>query len=215
MWTTYSRAYFPSLFNASGVGDARFSPLAVAEGVVPGVVYLARTMTVSLLETAFHDVHAYHPRHISVPIDLQHRGAIELHTPHTLTFVDLRDTALEHLGLSRDQIVSSTPAHYACTRDWAERLVWRHVGPARPVGLLWNSRVAELAQLDHFLLDDLLRGDMAEVAMVIGSPHTDVTTDATRWHSDGRHLETLHHGVGRAIVDDIATTYLNATVIDI
>ncbi len=51
--------------------------------------------------------------------------------------------------------------------------------------------------------------------MVIGQPHTDVTTDATRRHLDGRHLDALHHGVGRAIVDEIATDFLNATVIDV
>lgn len=62
VWTTYLRAYFPSRFNASGRGDARFSPLAVTDEQTPGVVYLAKTMTVSLLETAFHDVHVGHPR---------------------------------------------------------------------------------------------------------------------------------------------------------
>lgn len=215
VWTTYSRAHFSSLFNDSGAGHARFSPLAANDGAVPAVLYLARTMTVSLLETAFHDVHAGYPRRISVPIDLKTRGTIELHTPHELTFVDLRDPALHHLGVTREQLASTTPAHYACTREWAERLVRRQIGQAHPVGLLWNSRVAELAQPDHFLFDDLLRGDMAEVAMTIGQPHTDVTTDATRWKVDGRHLETLHRGAGRAIVDEIATTYLDATVVDI
>lgn len=214
VWTTYQRVHLPQLFNASGRGHARFSPLATTDAGIPAVLYLARTMTVSLLETAFHDVHTQFPRRISVPIDLAHRGTIQLTTPPELTFIDLRDAALEHLGLRREQLVSTTPAHYACTQDWAQRLVWRHVGQARPVGLLWNSRIAELARADHFLLEDLLHGEPAEVAMVIGSPHTPVTTALPHWQDHGRHLPTLDRGEGRAIVEEIATDYLNATIID-
>jgi hypothetical protein len=179
------------------------------------VLYVARTMTVSVLETAFHDVHAQSPRRISVPVDLAPRGIIELATPQELTFIDLRDDALIRLGLQREHLVSTTPAHYACTREWAQRLVWRHVGPARPVGLLWNSRVAELARDDHFLLQDLLRGEPAEVAMIIGTPHTAVVTDLPRWHHEGaRHLPTLHRGEGRTIIEEIATNLLHATIVD-
>jgi len=73
-----------------------------------------------------------------------------------------------------------------------------------------RSRVAELAQHDHFPFDDLPQGEIAEVAMVIAQRHPDVPTDIVRWH----HLDTLHHGVGRRIVDDIDSTYVNATIVD-
>jgi len=174
-------------------------------------------MTVSLLETAFHDVHLTAPRRISVPLDLEPRGTLELRTPSDLTFIDLRDDALGRLKLTRDQLVATTPAHYACTRAWAERLIWRKVGQVEPVGLLWRSRVAELAQADHQLLDDLLAGDAAEVAMVVGRPHRPVSTAAGEWHRDGAGLRrnpTLHLGTGRALVEHIATTYLDATLVD-
>lgn len=214
-WTTYSRAHYPGLFNASGLGSARFSPLIETGHGLPPVLYLARTMTASLLETAFHDVHDSAPRRISLPQDLEPRGTIQLRTPGRFTFVDLRDEALEHLGLSRDQLVATTPAHYSCTREWAERLIWRKVGRAEPVGLLWRSRVTELAQYDHELLDDLLTGDTAEIAMVVGQPHRSVSVTPGEWHDDGlRHHPTLHSGEGRAIIDHIATTYLDATVVD-
>lgn len=214
-WTTYSRAYFPELFNGSSFGNGRFSPLAETNDGYPSVLYLARTMTVSLLETAFHDVHAGTPHRISVPLDLAPRGSIELRTPTQLTLIDLRDDALDQLGLSRSQLVATTPAHYACTRQWAARLLTRKVGKAMPVGLMWRSRVAELAGHDHQLFGDLLSGDTAEVAMVIGSPHRSVPTDPDGWHDPSlRHYPTLHDGEGRALVDHIATTYLDATVVD-
>jgi len=59
--------------------------------------------------------------------------------------------------------VSTTPAHYPCTRQWALALHGRRIGSARPVGLICSSRVAELARRYTPLLNDLLRGDRDEV----------------------------------------------------
>ena len=58
--------------------------------------------------------------------------------------------------MSRGQLVACTPAHHACTREWAVALYGRRIGPVTPVGLLWQSRVAELAGADSLLLGDLL-----------------------------------------------------------
>ena len=77
-----------------------------------------------------------------------------------------------------------------------------------------RSRVAGLAQHDHYLFDDLARGQNTEVAMAIAPHHTDFPTDIVRWHRVGHHLETLRHGVDRSIVDDIASTHLNTTIVD-
>ncbi|MFL6139725.1 MAG: hypothetical protein ACJ74O_18280 [Frankiaceae bacterium] len=49
------------------------------------------------------------------------------------------------MGLKRDQLVATTPAHYVCTRAWATHLHQRRIGSVTPVGLVWQSRIAELA----------------------------------------------------------------------
>jgi len=149
-------------FNASGKGDARFSPLYDPSGSIIPTLYGARSGTVALLETVFHDVHESSPRLITRK-SLVARGLARLVTPERYVLIDLRDDALAHIGLERRQLVSTTPAHYPCTQQWALALHGRRVGSARPVGLTWGSRVAELARADTPLLNDLLQGDRAEV----------------------------------------------------
>jgi hypothetical protein len=154
-------------FNASGKGEARFSPLRdPSVGIVPNL-YGAKSRTVALLETVFHDVHESSPRLITRK-SLVGRGLARLVTPQRYVLVDLRDDALADLGLERRQLVSTTPAHYPCTRQWALALHGRRIGSARPVGLIWSSRLAELARGDTPLLNDLLRGDRDEVFVFFG-----------------------------------------------
>jgi hypothetical protein len=154
--TAYRRQHWPELFNPAVLGDARFSPLTIRGAAVP-TVYGADTQTVALLETCFHDVHVAVPRLISERLDLAPRGLVSLSTPVRVPLVDLRDAALADLGLHRSQLIATTPEHYACTRQWAEVLHDHEVAGVAPAGLLWQSRVAELAQQDSLLFDDLLR----------------------------------------------------------
>ena len=93
-----------------------------------------------------------------------------------LVLVDLRDAELAKLGLKRSQLVTSPAAHYRCTTDWAGALHSRRVGAAVTVGLLWRSRVAELARHDSPLLGDLLPGASEEVFVLFGDLLT--TTEA-------------------------------------
>src|SRR2546423_10267581 len=72
---SYRHDRWPALFNASGRGNARFSPL-LAEGKVIPTMYLAATQTVALLETAFHDVHRLGARIISERLHLATRGLV-------------------------------------------------------------------------------------------------------------------------------------------
>lgn len=172
-FTAFSAAHWPKLFNDSGKGLTRFGPLAVTGSVVP-TLYGARSRTAALLETAFHNVHEKAPRLITT-LDLRRRGVARLTAPERLVLVDLRDAAIEQLGLKRDQLVTSTAAHYRCTAEWALALHGRRVGPAKCVGLLWRSRVAELASQDSPLLADLLPGASEEVFVIFGDLLT--TTD--------------------------------------
>lgn len=177
--------------NDRGRGDGRFSPL-------PGHrhAYAGDTRTVALLETCFHNVHQSAPRIIYTATDLVNNALSTVTVTDRTPLVDLRDDQLDRLGLDRRQLVATTPAHYPCTRQWAVLLLQRRIGGVTPAGLIWNSRVAELAQADSPLLDDLLATRTSQVAVIYDTPAFQ--------QDEGPHYPTLVDGQGRLLIDLIA-----------
>ncbi len=199
--TSYRRSHWPSIFNGSGAGDARFSPLRARAGSIVPTLYGAATRSVALLETAFHEVHAGGARIISEAVDLRPRGLVTLHAPDRFLLVDLRDAELARLGLERSELVSALPLHYRCTREWGEALHARkRIGSVTPVGLLWQSRTAELAQSDSRLLADLLAGQPSEVFVLFGDR---LSTDVDDYEQSDR-FDDLTAGIARELVHQIA-----------
>ncbi len=199
--TAYLRSRWPALFNDSGRGNGRFSPLASADGarVVP-TMYGAATQTVALLETAFHDVHASTPRIVSERLHLARRGLVTLTVPSSLPLVDLTDDALDRIGLDRAQLVATMPQHSPCTREWAVALHARRIGSVVPAGILWQSRVAELAGADSPLLGDLLPV-AGRVWVLFGDR---VPTVPKAWRPGPPHADDLTSGPGRLLAEQIA-----------
>jgi hypothetical protein len=197
--TSYRRERWPAVFNPSGLGNARFSPLT-ADGVLVPTMYCAATQTVALLETSFHDVHAMVPRIISESPQLARYGLVALTAPVPLPLIDLTDDGLARVGLERAELVATTPAHYACTREWAAALHGRRIGPVTPVGLLWRSRIAELAGADSLLLGDLLPAS-SRVWVLFGDR---VPTNPASWRPGDPHYDDLTTGEGRLLAEQIA-----------
>lgn len=197
--TSYNRRHWPALFNASDRGNAHFSPLLIGGTVVP-TIYGAATQTVALLETSFHDVHEAGTRVISESLHLAPRGVVALTAPESLPLIDLTDEGLDRIGLSRASMVATTPEHYACTREWAVKLHGRRIGPIVPVGLVWQSRIAELARSDSLLLSDLL-GQASEVCLLFGDR---VPLDHVAWQPGDPHFDDLSRGDGRLLAEQIA-----------
>lgn len=163
-------------------------------------MYGAAAQTVALLETSFHDVHEMGTRIISESLHLSPRGLVALTAPASLPLIDLTDEGLGRVGLTRAQLVATTPEHYACTRQWAVALHGRGIGPVTPVGLLWQSRVAELAGADSPLLGDLLPA-ASRVWMLFGDR---VPTDPKMWQPGDPHYDDLTAGAGRLLAEQIA-----------
>lgn len=197
--TAYRQSVWPALFNPSA-GNARFSPLYDGSATVVPSMYGALTQTVALLETAFHGVHQAGTKMISQSIDLASRGLVALTTPVPLKLVDLRDEPLARLGLARAAMVSTTPQHYACTREWAAAIYRRRIGGVSPDGLLWRSRIAELAQADSLLLRDLL--SVASDVFVVFGDRVPMAPD--RWRPGDPHYRDLTTGTGRELIELIA-----------
>lgn len=190
----HEQAFAATTFNRSGGGTTRFGPL-----VGTGHVYLAASRTVALLETVFHDVHHQVPRIVYEATDLTGWQLTEIRLTAEVGLLDLRDPQLERFGIGRDQLVATTPAHYPCTRHWAQVLADRRPGGATPAGMLWNSRVAELATADSVLLDDLLDGPNAQICVLYD---TNLPTDLLQ--AAGPTFNDLSDGQGRLLVEDIA-----------
>lgn len=199
--TVYAHRWEHLLFNADGSGNARFSPIE-SDGVTLGAVYLARHPVAALLETAFHDITPGSARIVSHDADLAGRGLRRVTTPQRLLLADLRDPALARMGLDRSQVASSSPAHYGCTRVLADSVLGQRPGGQPLAGIMWNSRVAEIAvTVARPTVSALLAGHAAEVCVLFDDrpaddPLADFQTIDT--HPD------LTEGVGHALVYDLA-----------
>jgi hypothetical protein len=177
-----------------GAGDTRFAPIA---GV--GHVYVARTTFAALLESAFHDAAPPDPRLPEVVLSRWQEAKVVLR--HDVRLIDLRDAALDRLGLDRSQLTAISAAHYPCTRAWAQRLHGRHVGGKLTHGLVWHSRQLELharAAKHRPALTELLVEHPAEVAVLWSPPAPTPLLQAS--HGG---LGALDSGDGRAYVDDV------------
>ena len=122
-----------------GFGDTRFAPFSSIEGHNVPTLYLGENETAVLLESVFHDVHHSIAGGQIYEAIVRTWGVAYIELPVDLTLVDLRNPALVELGLSREQLVSTTAEHYPCTRQWA---AWFHQRGAD--GLVWHSRQSEL-----------------------------------------------------------------------
>lgn len=189
----HDRSYPPPAFNTSSHGDTRFAPLAGA-----GHQYIARRQTVALLETVFHDVHEVADRIIYTATELRGRQLSQVDVAERIPLIDLRDPQLERLGIERG-LATSSRAHYPCTRQWAHTLIDRRIGGVIPAGLVWNSRVAELARHDRPLLDDLLEPPASEVAVLY-----DLNTPAGAVTATVPLFDELTDGNGWLLVTDVA-----------
>jgi hypothetical protein len=197
--TAYRRAHWPALFNPVARGSARFSPLVAGDRVV-STMYAARSQTVALLETAFHDVHESGFRFVSERTQLATRGVVAISVPERLALVDCTDEGLARVGLSRGQLVATGPAHYACTQAWAHALHGHRFGRYQAAGILWQSRVAELAQADSMLFADLL-GLASAVCVLFGDR---ASTTPGEWLPGDPHFDDLSAGQGRLLAEQIA-----------
>jgi hypothetical protein len=163
-----------------------------------------------MLESCFHGVHGLATRTISEPLDLAPRGLVALNAPLSLPLFDLTNDQLARIGITRAQLVATTPEHYARTREWAMALHGRRIGGVTPAGLLWQSRIAELAQADSLLLGDLLT-IASEIFVLFGDR---VPSDPAAWNPGDPRYDDLTIGDGRLLAEQIAEQ-LGAVIVPI
>lgn len=173
-----------------GPANTRFAPVSDGAKPVPSM-YGGTDETVVLLETVFHEIHHLTSPRLVIERLVRPKGLAHLQCPQDLQLVDLRNPALEALGIAREQLVSTTEAHYPCTRDWA---VWLHglrVEGRRPAGIIWHSRQAELHPTSPPREVFVLFGDRSPTA-------------AGSYPLVGPGVRNLLEGPGRDLIEELA-----------
>lgn len=163
-YSVYDHKYESSLFNPSPVANGRFNALVEPAGVIP-TLYASKTRTAALLETVFHDVQPTGAAYISEALALRGKGLRRIVAIKPLPLIDLRDDALSKLGLNRTQLISTSPMHYPCTRQWAMRIRESQKKPSI-AGMLWRSRLTEIAASRSALFHDLTQVSMTDVVVL-------------------------------------------------
>jgi hypothetical protein len=180
-----------------GVGDTRFAPLPDTHHV-----YLAQTSVAALLESALHDLVPGHGRIRAAQLTLWAESAVAL--ARQVRLIDLRDAELHRLGLQRDQLVSTSAAHYPCTRRFAAALRGRPVGGHPTDGVVWSSRQVELqaaALQTRPAVRELMTTAPADVLVLWQPPNAATPLDPV---PDG--IGPLDRGPGLHFVIDLAAT---------
>ena len=167
----HPKAYGSTEFNASGGGNARFSPIHTPAGEIIPTIYGGSSFTCALMETAFHDVpYSKGPKRFSkARLDpLVHSTVI---TRRPLRLVDLSSIALRRLGITRKELIDTEADQYPHTRVWAEAI---YAQDASADGLRWTSRQDDTSWAILLFGDRISRTDLvaAPAPRALLSRHT-------------------------------------------
>jgi hypothetical protein len=130
-------------FNASAVGNARFSPIRDPAGNIIPTIYAGTTYECALMESVFHDVPLTAGPTSFDPDALNPMVYSELEVTQDLLLIDLTAIGLRFFGLQNTDLIDTPAADYSSTRAWAEILYRENVDA---LGLYWTSRQDNRAQ---------------------------------------------------------------------
>ncbi|MGH3002913.1 MAG: RES family NAD+ phosphorylase [Gaiellaceae bacterium] len=132
----HDSSFGASEFNPRRDVSMRFRPFSSRGRTVP-TLYGSATISGALSETLLHLVPATgHDRRLRQSKLVAHVIST-LASRRDLQLVDLRDEALDDLGMARAGLIESPPAAYPETAAWASAFFHCR---SRPDGLVWNSR---------------------------------------------------------------------------
>lgn len=138
-WRVYSSARGPGAFNASGGGNARFSPISDASGSTIPTMYLGATPAVALMETVLHDCPSPSSGYIltlpNAKEESRRMACLAILEPVVLA--DFSAIGLRRIGLSKADVVDSGKSAYPDSRDIAKQV---YQSRQDIQGIQWTSR---------------------------------------------------------------------------
>lgn len=130
-------------FNPGRQGNARFSPIADANGDPIPTLYGGSSFACAAMESVFHDVpfgagfKAYDKNKLAGHVHSQFSATQDL------LLADLGSKALRKLGVPRNCLIDTEKDQYPVTRQWAVAI---HAGFPQLQGLCWVSRQDDSAR---------------------------------------------------------------------
>jgi hypothetical protein len=131
-------------FNDTDKGDARFSPIRSAAGVIIPTIYGGETFECATCEIILRcpDVPPTDPKtglptfQIVVPSDYALHSHSVVRTTADLELVDLTITGQRRIGVNQNALLAGPKSTYAATRAWAERI---HAACPKAQGIYYSS----------------------------------------------------------------------------
>ena len=140
LWRVYPEEYGVDGFNHTVLGNARFSPLNVSGKVVP-TLYAGSTLDVALMETVWHDAPVpSNGFHLVLHASMETRRVGSLKPSAALRLIDLTTVGLRRLGLTRSDVIDSSPLNYSITRQFAR---WLYENKPDAQGICWISQQSD------------------------------------------------------------------------
>lgn len=138
-WRVYPKPYGALGFNASGAGNARFSPLRDTSGAIIPTLYAGSTPAVALMETVLHD--APWPSDgfiLQLPrYSAENRRIVGFLNTDGLVLADFSSLGLRRLGIKKSAIIETDKTHYPVSRAVARRVYEQCLDVQ---GIQWRSR---------------------------------------------------------------------------
>lgn len=156
-----SGEYAPGVFNASGLGNARFSPLIdpATNKPIP-TIYAANDERGAIAEVVLHDVPTPSAGYLH-DIDADYRNNLHLSRIRLgkLMLVNLTATGLKAAGLSPADLFDGEKDDYDRTRKWA-LWIWQNMPQAQ--GLHWMSKRDNRREVVMLFGDRVGSGDVSD-----------------------------------------------------
>ena len=147
-------------FNPGLGAPTRFAPFYDGAGVPVPSLYATTTLRAAIHETIFHDIPAS-AKNKTVRLDDVHiRTHSKLLTNRDLQLVELRSVTLSKWGISRSDLISSSPVLYGQTVLWAAAI---HRDIASADGLVWTSNQCDPDDACLFFGDRVHESDLTVV----------------------------------------------------
>lgn len=167
--TTYRAAQF----NPGLGGPTRFAPFNDSAGVPVPSLYAGTTLRAAIHETIFHDIPANAGTKAVRRQEVHMRTHSEIELVRDLRLVALRNPTLGRWRISRNDLISSSPALYGQTVLWAQA-VHRDIWDAD--GLVWTSNQCDPDGCCLFFGDRVRETDFA-----VRGARDGITDKAFQW----------------------------------
>lgn len=132
----HSHKYLGNNFNVRKDVEGRFNPIFDSNGDVVPVLYATNSFDSAVCETIFHDVSSTLREKIVRKFLVINRNHSILKPSQDLSLVSLRNQDLKKWGISRNELISSSPETYCRTVKWAQE-IYSQFDTAQ--GLVWTS----------------------------------------------------------------------------